>query len=95
MKSQVLLTGGVSWPATESVALLGQLNALWRGRDSGVNAEPADSGGRSLFVSPGVSYTASPSIQLYVFTQLPLYRYVNGTQLGVKWAALGGITYRF
>ena len=57
--NQVLLTGGVSWPVTDNVALLGQLNALWRARDSGVNAEPEESGGRSLFVSPGVSYTVS------------------------------------
>lgn len=93
--NQVLLTGGVSWPVTDNVALLGQLNALWRGRDSGVNAEPEESGGRSLFVSPGVSYTVSSSVQLYAFAQLPLYRYVNGTQLGVNWAAVGGVTYRF
>jgi hypothetical protein len=79
--NQLLLTGGVSWPVSDSVALLGQLNALWRGRDEGVNAEPEESGGRSLFFSPGVSYTMSPSVQLYAFAQLPLYRYVNGTGL--------------
>jgi hypothetical protein len=93
--NQLLLNGGVSWPVTDNVALLGQVNALWRGRDSGVNAEPEDSGGRSFFFSPGVSYTVSPAIQLYAFAQLPLYRYVNGTQLGVNWAAVGGVTYRF
>lgn len=93
--NQLLLTGGVSWSVSESVALLGQLNALWRERDSGANAEPEESGGRSLFFSPGVSYTVSPAVQLYAFAQLPLYRYVNGTQLGVNWAAVGGITYRF
>lgn len=93
--NQLLLTGGVSWPVSDSVAVLGQLNALWRGRDSGANAEPEESGGRSLFFSPGLSYTVSPSVQLYAFAQLPLYRYVNGTQLGVDWAAVGGVTYRF
>jgi hypothetical protein len=93
--NQLLLTGGVSWPVGENLALLGQLNALWRGRDSGANAEPEESGGRSLFFSPGVSYTVSPAVQLYAFAQLPLYRYVNGTQLAVNWAAVGGITYRF
>ena len=93
--NQLLLTGGVSWPVTDSVALLGQINALWRGRDSGANAEPEESGGRSMFVSPGVSYTVSPSVQLYAFAQLPVYRYVNGTQLAVNWAAVGGVTYRF
>jgi len=93
--NQLLLTGGVSWPVTDNVALLGQLNALWRGRDSGANAEPEESGGRSLFFSPGLSYTVSPQIQLYAFAQLPLYRYVNGTQLAVNWAAVGGLTFRF
>ena len=93
--NQVLLTGGVSWPVGDSVALLGQFNALWRGRDSGANAEAADSGGHSLFFSPGVSCTISTSVQLYAFAQLPLYRYVNGTQLAVNWAAVGGVTYRF
>jgi hypothetical protein len=93
--NQVLLTGGVSYPVTDSLALLGQLNALWRARDSGANAEPEDSGGRSLFISPGFSYTVSSSVQLYAFAQLPLYRYVNGTQLAVNWAAIGGVTFRF
>ena len=93
--NQLLLTGGVSWPVTDNLALLGQLNALWRARDSGTNAEPEESGGRSLFFSPGLSYTVSPQIQLYAFAQLPLYRYVNGTQLAVNWAAVGGVTFRF
>lgn len=93
--NQVLLTGGVTWPVSDTVALMGQLNAVWRGRDSGANAEPEESGGRSLFFSPGVSYTVSPSVQLYAFAQLPLYRYVNGTQLAVNWAAVGGVTFRF
>lgn len=80
---------------SDSVALLGRLNALRRGRDAGVDAEPDDSGGRSLFASPGLTYTASPSVQLYAFAQLPLHRCVNGTQLAVNRAAVAGVTYRF
>jgi len=93
--NQVLVTGGVTVPVSDSVAVMGQLNALWRARDSGANAESAESGGRSLFFSPGLSYTVSPQVQLYAFAQLPLYRYVNGTQLAVNWAAVGGVTFRF
>jgi hypothetical protein len=91
----VLVNAGVTWPVSDSIALMGQLNALWRGRDSGANAEPEESGGRSLFFSPGLSYTVSPQVQLYAFAQLPLYRYVNGTQLTINWAAVGGVTFRF
>jgi hypothetical protein len=93
--NQLLLTGGASWPVSDSVALLGRLIALRHGRDSGANAEPEESGGRSLFIRPGVSYTVSPSVQLCAFAQLPLYRYVNDTRFGVNRAAVGGITDRF
>ena len=47
----------------------------------GAQAEPDDSGGRSLFLSPGVGYAVSKDVQLYGFLQLPLYQYVNGVQL--------------
>jgi len=62
---------------------------------AGANAEPEESGGSSLFFSPGLSYTIWPQLQLYAFAQLPLYRYVNGTQLAVNWAAVSGLTFRF
>jgi len=86
--------GGAGQQCVDNLALLGQVNALWRGRDAGVNAEADESGRRSLFASPGLSYRASPSVQLYAFAQLPLYRYVNGTQLAVNRAGVAGVTYR-
>jgi hypothetical protein len=86
---------GYRYEATERVGLMLQLNALHRGRDSGAQAEPADTGGEFLFVSPGVSYAVSKAIQLYAFFQKPLYQHVNGVQLVSDWSVVAGLNMRF
>lgn len=72
-----------------------QLNLLWRGRDSGAEAEPADSGGRYAYVSPGLSYALTDHTQVYGYVQLPVYQQVNGVQLTAEKAVLVGISSRF
>lgn len=80
---------------TEHLSAQLQLNLLWRGRDRGQEAEPADSGGRYAFVSPGLSYALSDKTQLYGYVQLPVYQRVNGVQLTADKALLVGFTSRF
>lgn len=80
--------------AGERVGLMVQLNFLHKGADSGKEAEPADSGGRFLFLSPGVSYSISSNLQVYGFYQHPLYRHVNGLQLTANRALLIGLSGR-
>ena len=72
-----------------------QLNALVRGRDRGSQAEPDDSGGRFVYLSPGIGYSISRRTQLYGFVQLPVYQHVNGVQLVSDWSAVLGVTTRF
>ena len=79
----------------DSIALLLQVNALVRGKDSGAQAEPGDSGGRALFLSPGLGYSVTRDLQAYAFLQLPLYQYVNGVQLTASKAAVIGISAKF
>ena len=86
---------GVRYAATERLGLLFQLNALFRGRDSGAQAEPDDSGGRAFFASPGVSYALTNDVQAYAFLQLPIYQYVNGVQLAARHAVALGVSARF
>ena len=69
--------------------------ALHKSRDKGSDAEPADSGGKFLFVSPGLSFVLNKSAPIYGFAQLPLYQYVNGVQLTAGWAAVIGVSMRF
>jgi opacity protein-like surface antigen len=78
----------------ERFGLLVQMNLLHKGRDSGSEAEPADSGGRYLFLSPGLSYAVGGNLQLYGFYQQPLVRHVNGVQLTAQRALLVGLSGR-
>lgn len=86
---------GYRYEATDKLGLMLQLNGLSVERDRGAQAEPADTGGKFLFVSPGISYAVTPSAQVYLFAQQPLYQYVNGVQLTADWSAAGGVSLRF
>ena len=93
--AQVQLDAGVRWALGASAALLLQANYLYKGRDSGAESEPANSGQQSFFVSPGVSWNLSRDAQLYAFLQVPLWQKVNGVQLTADWSALAGVSWRF
>lgn len=82
---------GVVFLPTASLSPIVQLNVLRKDRDSGVNAEPADSGAEYLWVSPGLSKMLSHSMRMYGFVQLPLYQRVNGVQLTADWTATIGL----
>lgn len=80
---------------TDKLGTLVQLNFLAKLRDSGPQAEPEDSGGRFVSVSPGLSYAVSDTMQIYGFVQKPLYQHVNGVQLTASKAFVVGLSKRF
>jgi hypothetical protein len=86
---------GYRYDLTPNLGLMLQLNALVRGRDSGAQAEPDDSGGRFVFISPGVSYAITKDLQAYGFVQKAVYQYVNGVQLTAEWSGVIGVSVRF
>jgi len=86
---------GLRYESSERLALLLQANVLFRGRDSGEQAEPEDSGGKSVWLSPGMSFAVTKNVQAYGFVQLPLYQYVNGVQLVAERSFVFGLSTRF
>ncbi len=92
---RINVDAGMRYEATEKLGLLLQMNGLIKGRDGGAQAEAEDSGGRSLFLSPGVAYALTKDIQVYSFLQLPLYQFVNGVQLVADRALVVGLSTRF
>jgi hypothetical protein len=92
---RLTLDVGYRYEATERLGLMLQLNALRRERDSGSQAEPADSGGTFVYLSSGVSYGIAKGAQLYAFVQKALYQNVNGVQLTADWSAMLGLGKRF
>lgn len=86
---------GYRYDVNDSLGLNLQLNYLYKGRDKGSEAEPADSGGHTVAIAPGITYSFTPAVQVYGFVQLPIYQYVNGVQLTAKWSGTVGISAQF
>lgn len=86
---------GYLYPVTQALKLVAQLNYSHKGRDSGTQAEPEESGGKVLSLSPGVTYALNHSLQLYGFVHHRLYQYANGVQLSGSNSVVVGISTRF
>lgn len=72
-----------------------QFNYQARSRDSGPAADTTDSGGRVLYLSPGVSFAFDDGWHGFAFLQLPLHQYVNGLQLAPTRILSVGASYAF
>jgi hypothetical protein len=93
--TKVAFDTGYRYQAGESVGLMAQLNLVWKDKDRGSDAEPPDSGGTFVFLSPGAAWSATRDVQVYAFWQQPLYQYVNGIQLTAGHAFALGLGVRF
>ena len=92
---QFLLDVGLRYAAGPKLSLMTQANVLIKGSDHGDEAEPDSSGGEYLFLTPGLSYAATPQVQLYAFYQQPLYQHVDGVQLTADRGFTAGLSARF
>lgn len=72
-----------------------QLNARAIGKDKGANATPDDSGGVTLYASPGATYKVTDKLTVYGFLQLPVYQYLNGYQLAPRYLVSAGTRFSF
>ena len=86
---------GFRYMGLESVMPQVQLNARVSAKDTGSQATPDDSGGQTLYLSPGLSVPVSNKLKLYGFVQLPVYQNLNGYQLAPKYTASVGMQLAF
>jgi hypothetical protein len=93
--NQIGVDLGYRYDVNERLGLMLQLNYRYKARDSGAQAEPDDSGGQTVSLSPGVSYTFAPNWQVYGYVQVPIYQYVNGVQLTADWSVTAGLNVQF
>ncbi len=89
------LNAGLRFYWFESVTPQLQFNYQLRARDSGPAADAPDSGGRVLYLSPGVSFAFDSGWHGFVFVQVPVSRYVNGLQLTPRRILSVGASYNF
>ena len=94
---EIQLNTGTEYPLTQSVHLLGQLNGRMTSKDDvGATDENRDlTGGRYLYLSPGLRVAMSHGTSIYGFVQLPIYQHVNGIQLTSKANYVAGIRKSF
>lgn len=94
---EIQLNAGTEYPLTQSVHLLGQLNARIANKDDvGATDENRNlTGGRYVYLSPGLRVAMSRRTSIYGFLQLPIYQHVNGIQLTSKANYLAGIRRSF
>jgi hypothetical protein len=83
---------GVRKGVGTNLGLLAQLNYVHKNADSGSESEPASSGGRYVYASPGLSYALPGNVQLYAFFQVPLQRHVRGVQLTANKSLVDGLS---
>jgi hypothetical protein len=70
-----------------------QLNVRWDGRETGANADHDNSGGTSVYLTPGVTLDASARSHVFAFLQVPVYQRVNGLQITPRWLLSVGLRY--
>ncbi len=80
------------YPGRELFLLL-ELNGRWQGRAE-ANGQPVfDSGGHSVYLSPGVQFLWRQNLILEGGVQLPVRRAFNGSQLEPSYNVLVGLRY--
>lgn len=72
-----------------------QLNLRSERRESGANADVANSGSTLAYLSPGVTATLSDRLKAYAFVQLPVYQRVNGLQIEPRRSLSAGLHYAY
>ena len=72
-----------------------QVNARVSAKDSGANASPDDSGGKTIYLSPGLSFGVGEKTKVYGFVQVPIYQNLNGYQLAPKTTFSMGTRFEF
>jgi len=100
--NQINLDAGMRYALGRSVSALLQLNYQNNAQDSGI-AAPADmsgvpgtsTGGKFLYLTPGISFAVAPGTNLYGLLQLPLSQNVNGEQLTASKSFTVGVNHRF
>lgn len=72
-----------------------QVNLRSERRESGANADVANSGSTLAYLSPGLTATLSEQLKAYAFIQVPIYQRVNGLQIEPRLSASVGLHYAY
>jgi hypothetical protein len=86
---------GVRYTGFAAVTPHLQLNVRAEKRESGLNADAANSGATLVYLSPGLTFNLSRAFLVYGFVQVPVAQRVNGLQIEPRWLASVGLHWTF
>ena len=90
--NQASLSVGLRYEAHANWVPQLQLNWLHKSADQGALADRADTAGEVVYLSPGISASLTPRLQMYAFVQAPVYSHLQGYQLFPKWTGTVGLS---
>ena len=95
--NQFVLNTGINYPLGPSFALVGEVNGRYGQQDSSdvLIGKVPNTGGTTLFLSPGVQWKPAGNWTLQLGVQLPVYQNFHDTQLAYDTNILFGISTRF
>lgn len=73
--------------------LIGELNGIWVAKEKVRGVKDPDSGGNTIFISPGVRINLGKGFMLYSSYSVPLTQDLHGTQNEVDYRLVFGINY--
>lgn len=91
----LIVNTGLSFRIVEKVLTNLQVNMRQSPRDEFEGEEVPSTGGRWVYVTPGVTLQASPQTAFYTHVQLPVYQYVNDGNLVPRYGLMFGASYSF
>jgi hypothetical protein len=91
--NQINVDGGLRYNVGSGLNGLLQINAQSSSEDN-LNGS-AISGGKTISMTPGVSFALKAGTNLYALLQLPIYQSVNGEQLTASKSFTFGINHRY
>lgn len=80
---------------SRNLILILELNGVYSEKSEQRGTPIPDSGGNTLFISPGVQYLPLPYLILETSIQVPVLQELNGRQLGTDFTAVAGFRYLF
>lgn len=72
-----------------------QINLRQAPRDEFKNQSMPNTGGTWVYLTPGITLHATPSTAIYTHLQLPIYQYVNDTNLVPRYGLIIGLSHVF
>lgn len=86
---------GVISPSGQQLFIALGVNGEIRGKEKEDGIELTNSGGHTIYISPGIQVVVSPHWVFELSYSHPVYHNLNGTQLGEDYKITGGVTYLF